>query len=97
MQKKKTKAEILDQIYVSKSDIKHLLTVSWYTACRIFEMAEKIDEEQLGEFRLFDNKVRIYSVCRVTGINIAKMQKQFAGSSGKEKKYEEGNHITAEA
>lgn len=76
MQKKKTKKEILSQLYLSKSDIQHLLTVSWYTADRIFRLAEKIDADQLKEYRLFDNKVRIYSVCKITGTNIQKLRQQ---------------------
>ena len=45
MQKVKSREEIANQIYLNKADIRKLLGVSYNTAVRIYDYADKIDNE----------------------------------------------------
>jgi len=74
-QRIKTREEIASQVYLNQADIKKLLDVSSSTAKRIYTYAKKIDEESL-KYIIEPSKVRIVSVCKVTGLNIALLRKQ---------------------
>ena len=80
MQKKKTRAEIAAQPYQSKSDIQHLLLVSWNTATRIYQKANELDDKEL-KYRIMDNRVRTSSVMKVTGLSYNMIEKQIRGES----------------
>lgn len=66
MQKKKTRQEIASQSYLCINDIRHLLSVSYASAKRIYDYAKEIDDEEV-EHKIFPTKVRMTSVCKVTG------------------------------
>lgn len=66
MQKKKTKQEIALQPYLCINDIRHLLSVSYATAKRIYGYAKELDDAEL-KFCIEPTKVRMTSVCKVTG------------------------------
>lgn len=65
IRRKHTREEIVDQCYLSIEDVRTL-----------FEVADKIDAEQLKNWRIQDRKVRITSVCKATGIPLQVLQKQ---------------------
>ena len=68
-QRIKTREEIASQVYLNQAD------VSSSTAKRIYTYAKQIDEESL-KYIIEPSKVRIVSVCKVTGLNIALLRKQ---------------------
>lgn len=73
---RKTRQQIANQLYLTKTDIRKLLGVSQPSANRIYKLAEKIDAEELKEFRVEPTKVRITSISKVTGISVNLMKKQ---------------------
>ena len=85
MQRTKTREEILAQPYLTKADIKKLLRVSQGKAVRIYRFAESIDKEFFKEFRIEPAKVRITSVCKVTGISFNMLAKQIKSAVQQDK------------
>ena len=75
MQFKKTRQQIANQLYLTKTDIQRLLGVSQYKARRIYDLANQIDAEDL-KYRVEPTKVRITSISKVTGISVNLMKKQ---------------------
>ena len=71
----KTRQQIANQLYLTKTDIQRLLGVSQYKARRIYDLADGIDAEEL-KYRIEPTKVRITSISKVTGISVNLMKKQ---------------------
>lgn len=72
---RKTRQQIANQLYLTKTDIQRLLGVSQQKAVRIYELANQIDAEDL-KYRVEPTKVRITSISKVTGISVNLMKKQ---------------------
>ena len=72
---RKTRQQIANQLYLTKTDIQRLLCVSQQKAVRIYELANQIDAEDL-KYRIEPTKVRITSISKVTGISVNLMKKQ---------------------
>lgn len=66
MKKSKTRAEISRQSYLCKNDIGTLLSLPYNTAKRIFDFAMELDKKELP-YIIEPRKVRMVSVCKVTG------------------------------
>ena len=64
MQRKKSRAELLSALYLNISEIAVLLDVPRPVARKIYVKSQAIDKEQLGDFWIYQNKVRIGSVAR---------------------------------
>ena len=79
MQRKKTKDEISSQFYLCKRDIRNLFEIGDARTNRIYQLAEQIDIDELGEYRVEPLKVRMTSVCKVTGISLNMIKKQVKG------------------
>lgn len=71
----KTRQQIANQLYLTKSDIQRLLGVSQQKAVRIYDLANQIDAEDL-KYRVEPTKVRITSISKVPGISVNLMKKQ---------------------
>ena len=71
----KTRQQIANQLYLTKTDIQRLLGVSQYKARRIYDLADGIDAEEL-KYRIEPTKVRITSISKVTGISVNLLKKQ---------------------
>lgn len=83
MQRTKTREEIAEQVFLNVADIGKLLQVGYRSAKKIYAIADQIDTDQLRSWRIEPNKVRITTVCKVAGINLATLQKQIkSGVSG---------------
>lgn len=67
--------------YLNKSDIRRIFQVSQSKADRIYSVADQIDDKEL-EWRIEPFKVRLTTVCKVTGINLNTLQKIKASSEG---------------
>lgn len=68
--------ELLKATYLNQSDIACMLQVPRYQAKKIFDKAKELDEKQLKDLVIYDTKVRMQSVMKVTGINFNLLQKQ---------------------
>lgn len=66
MKKSKTRAEISKQSYLCISDIGTVLSLPYRTAKRIFDYAMELDRKELP-YIIEPSKVRMVSVCKVTG------------------------------
>ncbi len=73
----KTAADILTASYLNKSDIRKLFGVGQREAVKIYDLAFQLDKEQLGINQIYDYKVRLSSACKVTGIQLNMLRKQF--------------------
>ena len=76
----KTKAEAFAP-YLCVSDIQVLLSrqdqhCSWNKAKQTYLFADRIDDDELGRYRIEPHKVRLESVLKVTGISIDILMKQ---------------------
>lgn len=75
MRPSRTRQQIANQLYLTKTDIQRLLGVSQQKAVRIYDLANQIDAEDL-KYRVEPTKVRITSISKVTGISVNLMKKQ---------------------
>lgn len=71
----KTRQQIANQLYLTKTDIQRLLGVSQYKARRIYDLADGIDTEEL-KYRVEPTKVRLTSISKVTGLSLNLIKKQ---------------------
>ena len=71
----KTRQQIANQLYLTKTDIQRLLGVSQYKARMIYDLANNIDTEEL-KYRVEPTKVRLTSVSKVTGLSLNLIKKQ---------------------
>ena len=83
MQKKKTRAELLAQQYLTKSDIRKLFVMPWATAVHVYQKAQEIDDKALP-FRVYPTRVRTSSVLKVTGYSYNLLAKQIKGEISNE-------------
>lgn len=71
----KTRQQIANQLYLTKTDIQRLLGVSQYKARQIYDLADGIDKDEL-KYRIEPTKVRLTSVSKVTGLSLNLIKKQ---------------------
>lgn len=76
MQKQKTRLEIYQQTYLTKSDIRRLFLVGQQTASRIYTLADALDEDELGNERIEPFKVRFKTAMKVTHTDAGLLLKQ---------------------
>lgn len=69
MQVAKTRQEILDSYFWSQTEISRVFGISRVKAKKIYELANQIDNEELGNYRIEDTKVRKSTAFKVYGIN----------------------------
>lgn len=77
----KSREDLLKEVYLNKSEISRLLKISPPAAKRMFDSAMEIDNEQLGKWKIYDNRVRIKSVMKVAGVDFNLLQKQIKMSA----------------
>lgn len=72
MRKAKSRDEILESPYVTKTEVQRLLGESYRTASRVYNLALQKDLAELGGRMIYPDgeKVRITSVCWVMGIRL---------------------------
>lgn len=74
MQVIRPREELAGELYLSKADIARLLKVPRSAATRIYDYANEIDSQM--RFRIFPNRVKITSVCKVTGFTLETIRRQ---------------------
>lgn len=72
----KTREQLLSAPYLSTVEIGRLLDIPYRQAKKIFTVSMKIDQEQLKELMIFDNKVRFKTVMKVSGNDFNLLAKQ---------------------
>lgn len=65
-----TREQISGMMYLKQTDIRILLDCSAAAARRIYQIADRVDNEELGDYRIEPRKVRMTSVCKVTKTNL---------------------------
>lgn len=75
----KTREKIATQFYLNTSDIKLLIGCGWYNAKRLFDEANKVDDEELP-FRVEPLKVRTQTVLKLAGIKQSQLDKLVQGT-----------------
>lgn len=68
MKRQRTLQELKEATYLSKTDIRRLFDVSQKAADKIYSLARRIDDQELGEWVIYDTKVRKQTVMQVQGI-----------------------------
>ncbi len=63
----KTRGEIANQLFVTKTDIQKLFGCRWKKASELFDVVNDIDKEL--PFRIHDDKVRLEIVLQKAGIS----------------------------
>lgn len=81
MQRKKSRTELLGTVYLNISEIAILLDVPKAVARKIYVKSQAIDREQLGDFWVYENKVRIGSVTKVSGISLQTLERQIKNAA----------------
>lgn len=77
----KTREDLLKEVYLNKTEISHLLKISQPAAKKMFDAAMEIDDKNLGNWKIYDNRVRIKSVLKVAGVDLNFLQKQIKTSA----------------
>lgn len=77
----KSEAEILQQRYLNKRDIQVLLQVSRRTADKYFKIARQMDEDELQDRVIEENRARTSSVLKVSGMDYDLLMKQIKGTA----------------
>lgn len=75
MQRKKTRLELIDEVYLQQTHISTLFKVPISVAHKVYLKAKEIDQCELKYF-IYENRVRTNSVCKVLGVNLNTLQKQ---------------------
>jgi len=76
MKRRKTRLETYQQAYLTKADIRRLLLVSQPASYRIYNLADAVDETEMGKERIEPYKVRFKTVMRVTHTDASLLLKQ---------------------
>ena len=79
LKSKRSREECLALPYLRKTEIATLLQVSQTTAYRIYEEADKLDQQM--QFRVEPSKVRMQSVMKVTEMNYNLLSKQIKSAT----------------
>ncbi len=62
-------------MYATVADIMRLLNVARSPATRLYKIADKIDSDELGDWRIEPRKVRVKTVLKVAGLNRKDLEK----------------------
>ena len=75
----KTREKIAIQFYLNTTDIAVLIGCSWQNAKRLFDEANKVDDEELP-FRVEPLKVRMHTVLKLAGISQKQLDRIVQGT-----------------
>lgn len=69
----KTKEELVTQTYLNKSEIETLFDQTFARAKRTYQLAEKIDDDYFGDYRIEPHRVRLSSAAKVNGTTVEQL------------------------
>lgn len=65
----KSKEQLLNSYHLNISQLQRLFGLSHTKAKRLYKIANQIDDEELNEYRIEDNKVRIKTALKIMGLS----------------------------
>lgn len=82
MRKQKTREQILNSAYISKTECHRLLGIGYKEASKIYDIAVRKDREEMCQRLIYENgeKARLTSVCWAAGVNLNTLKKQQEGN-----------------
>ena len=75
----KTREELLKEPYLKVIEIQRLYGLSYREASKCFKNAKKIDDEELGIWKVTDTKVRSKSVLKILGFTQKQLEEIVLG------------------
>ena len=69
----KTRDEVLEQVYLNKTDIAILLGITRAKAGKLFDLAKEVE---FNQFSPYESKVRMNTVLGVAGITFSQLERQ---------------------
>jgi len=72
----KTKESIIQQTYLSINDIRKLFDMPFPRAKELFSVCKAKETEEVGLYRPYENKVKLQTILRATGIRLSILQAQ---------------------
>lgn len=76
MRKKLSNEELMNSYYINIGQISQLFDVGLKTARKIFVLADQVDDAELKEYRVEENKVRTKTVLKIQGITYNDLKKR---------------------
>lgn len=76
MQRKRSREELITRTYLNQTEIGRLLCLHRDTAIRVYTIARRLDDEELGDMVIEPRKVRMTSVLKAAGISFETLRKQ---------------------
>lgn len=76
MQRKRSREELITRTYLNQTEVGRLLCLPRDTAIRVYTIARRLDDEELGEMVIEPRKARMSSVLRAAGISFETLRKQ---------------------
>lgn len=73
--KKVTDQEILTKVYVNRKEVEQLLQMPREPVAKLFSQIQKKEQEALGEYYVWGQKVRLKSVLESQGLSLQEMQR----------------------
>lgn len=73
--KKVTDQEILTKVYVNRKEVEQLLQMPREPVAKLFSQIQKKEQEALGDFYVWGQKVRLKTVLESQGISQKEMEK----------------------
>lgn len=80
-QTRHTREQVAGMMYLKIVDIRILLDCSQAAAKKIYQLADRLDDEELGDYRVEPRKVRMTSVCKVARTNLQTINKLIKNAS----------------
>lgn len=73
--KKLTDQEILTKVYVNRKEVEQLLQMPREPVTKLFSQIQKKEQEALGDYYVWAQKVRLKSVLESQGLSLQEMQR----------------------
>lgn len=76
MQKLRSREELITMPYLTQTEVGRLLGLKYATARRVYGIARRMDDEELGDMIIEPRKARMSSVLKAAGISFEALKKQ---------------------
>ncbi len=76
MKTKKTREQIVNQIYVSQEDIRRLFQIGYDKAKDLYQMCDEVETEELGPWRYEHRKVRMNTLLKISQVSLDQLRQQ---------------------
>ena len=73
---KKTREQIVNQIYVSQEDIRRLFQIGYDKSKDLYRMCDEVENEELGKWRYEHRKVRMNTLLKISQVSLDQLRTQ---------------------